>query len=54
MEKINKIFAVLFCVCGVIEVIVTLYTQDKFFLILGAILIVLALLIWRFRYEEKE
>jgi len=54
MEKLNKIFAVIFGVCGITEVFVCLHTGDIFFLALGVILTVLAALIWSFRNEDIE
>jgi len=52
MNLVNRIFAVVFLVCGLAELYISTRTHDKFFAILGVILILLAGILYLLKDEN--
>ncbi len=53
MKTINVIFASLFALIGITELIVSVTHGDKFYAILGGILILLSVLIYKYRNDTN-
>jgi uncharacterized membrane protein len=51
MKTLSKIFCIIFLICGLLEIAVSIHNKEKFFLILGIILIGLSIALY---YDAKQ